>query len=149
MLQAEASVPAGWVSGVLLPRMQAISQQVCRAAQAKFVRRRGLFELLGLDFMVDDALTPWLIEVNSNPALWMHSPTQRTLLPALVRDCLHLVLEYNHKLAAAAAAEASSLPTGGAEGAVRVASLEEARKFVVLCDEALGPRVQYPCVSGA
>ena len=66
--------------------------EVCAAAQAKFVRRRGQFELLGLDFMVDEDLTPWLIEVNSNPALWMHSATQRQLLPALVRASLDLVL---------------------------------------------------------
>ena len=45
-------------------KMQQISQQVCRAAAAKLVRRRGLFELLGLDFMIDDALNPWLIEAS-------------------------------------------------------------------------------------
>ena len=27
------------------------------------------FEIFGLDFMIDDRLKPWLIEVNTNPCL--------------------------------------------------------------------------------
>lgn len=32
-------------------------------------RRRNNFELLGLDFMIDEDFQPWLIEVNTNPCL--------------------------------------------------------------------------------
>ena len=32
-------------------------------------RKRGLFELFGMDFMIDEAFRPWLIEINTNPCL--------------------------------------------------------------------------------
>jgi len=31
--------------------------------------RRFCFELFGYDFMIDELLNPWLIEVNTNPCL--------------------------------------------------------------------------------
>ena len=135
LLEEEGSVPAGWVDNTLTPQLQRIAQHVCAAAQAKFVRRRGQFELLGLDFMVDEDLTPWLIEVNSNPALWMHSATQRQLLPALVRDSLDLVLAYHCRL--------GETPDAAA---LRLSDVEaySADKFVILCDEAWGKDYQYP-----
>ena len=70
----QRQVPPGWVANVLSPKMMQIAQQVCRAAQAKFIRRRGLFELLGLDFMVDSVLDPWLIEVLSLFPLLLFPP---------------------------------------------------------------------------
>lgn len=32
-------------------------------------KREHNFELLGMDFMIDDRLKPWLIEINTNPCL--------------------------------------------------------------------------------
>jgi hypothetical protein len=32
-------------------------------------QRKNTFEILGYDFMVDQKLKPWLIEVNTNPCL--------------------------------------------------------------------------------
>ena len=32
-------------------------------------RRENNFELLGMDFMIDQGLKPWLIEINTNPCL--------------------------------------------------------------------------------
>ena len=56
-----------------------------------------------------------------------------------VHDSLHLVLEYHEKVAAATAAPP-----------VTVTDLKSYSpdKFVVLCDEALGPRLQYPHLPG-
>ena len=46
------------------------------------------FELLGLDFMIDDKLKVWLIEVNQNPCLSTLSSKQGTLISALVSDVM-------------------------------------------------------------
>jgi hypothetical protein len=31
--------------------------------------RRYTFEIYGYDFMIDDQLKPWLIEINTNPCI--------------------------------------------------------------------------------
>jgi len=71
-----------------------------------------------------------------------------------VRDSLHLVLEYHEKVATASPSVASSSSAAAAAAAaaapVMVTELKSYSpdKFVVLCDEALGPRLQYPHLPG-
>jgi hypothetical protein len=87
-------------------------------------------------------------QVNSNPALWIHSETQRQVLPALIHDTLHLVLDYHQHLADAAAAAAAAAATGGSStpSPVELTSLPSfsPEKFVVLCDEARGTPGAFP-----
>jgi hypothetical protein len=68
--------------------------------------------------------------------LWMSTGVHRQVLPAVIRDTLHLVLEYHDKVSCA-----SSTP-------LPVTSLTSYSpdKFAVLCDEALGTLAQYPTV---
>jgi len=67
---------------------------VFEASSSLLERRAGYFDLLGVDFMLDDQLGLHLLEMNSNPAIWFDSSaTLRALVPDLIATTLDLVLE--------------------------------------------------------
>ena len=49
------------------------------------------FELFGFDVMVDSTMKPWLLEVNSSPAMSMDNQIDYKVKPDLLRDTLKLV----------------------------------------------------------
>ena len=49
------------------------------------------FELLGFDIMVDSALKPWLLEVNSSPAMSMDGAADSRVKPDLLRDTFKII----------------------------------------------------------
>lgn len=49
------------------------------------------FELLGFDIMVDDKMKPWLLEVNSSPAMAMDGVADSIVKPDLLKDTLKLI----------------------------------------------------------
>lgn len=42
------------------------------------------FEIFGLDFMLDESLRPWLIEINTNPCLELSSNLLSRIIPGMV-----------------------------------------------------------------
>ena len=50
-------------------------------------------ELFGYDFIIDQELTPWLIEVNTNPCLEESSGLLKVLLPRMIDDALKLTVD--------------------------------------------------------
>lgn len=46
------------------------------AGNRKLMKRKGTYELLGCDFLVGKDLKPYLLEVNTNPALFTDTKTQ-------------------------------------------------------------------------
>ena len=48
------------------------------------------FELLGFDIMLDENMKPWLLEVNSSPAMSMETDIDSLVKPALIRDAMNL-----------------------------------------------------------
>jgi tubulin polyglutamylase TTLL1 len=51
-------------------------------------RKQNSFEIFGYDFMIDEDVNVWLIEVNTNPCLELSSPYLARLVPAMVDNAL-------------------------------------------------------------
>jgi tubulin polyglutamylase TTLL4 len=49
------------------------------------------FELFGFDILLDEALKPWLLEVNVSPSLSSSSPLDRRIKTTLLCDVFNLV----------------------------------------------------------
>lgn len=56
-------------------------------------RKHSLFEIFGMDFMIDDVFQPWLIEINTNPCLDTSSPVLQRIIPNLIEDTFKLCLD--------------------------------------------------------
>ena len=55
--------------------------------------KKHQFEILGYDFMIDEWLNPWLIEVNTNPCLEESSALLKALLPRMLDDTFKLTVD--------------------------------------------------------
>ena len=69
-----------------------IMQLIFLTIKDKLDRKFGCFELFGFDFLIDDNLNPYLIEINTNPALYTDTLAQKDLLPKLVEDIVKMSL---------------------------------------------------------
>ena len=49
------------------------------------------FELMGFDIMIDNQMKPWLLEVNSSPAMSMDGPADQRVKPDLLKDTFKLI----------------------------------------------------------
>ena len=82
-----------WVFTTFAARMKSIMTYAFQAAKPHLDRSVGYFDLLGVDFMVDEHLNTWLIEVNVNPALHTRCRPCQDLLPGMVRSVLDIELD--------------------------------------------------------
>lgn len=55
--------------------------------------KKHQFEIFGYDFMIDQMLQPWLIEVNTNPCLEETSAILKKFLPRMIDDAFKLTLD--------------------------------------------------------
>jgi len=58
-----------WVDNVLRPECKKAMIHLLRMSQHSFLKRSSVFELYGVDFMLDDQLNLWFIEANALPGL--------------------------------------------------------------------------------
>jgi hypothetical protein len=56
-------------------------------------KRPGCFEILGYDFMIDNDMSVWLIEVNTNPCFAESSSILKGILPRMIDDALKLSVD--------------------------------------------------------
>lgn len=64
-----------------------------KSVKGQISQQKHTFELLGYDFILDEDLNTYLIEVNTNPCLEESNELLRKLLPRMVDDMLNIVLD--------------------------------------------------------
>ena len=58
--------------------------------------RNRSHELFGYDFMVDEDLGVWLIEVNSSPSMEYSTPITQKLVMAMMPQIVRILLDHDH-----------------------------------------------------
>lgn len=96
-VQKEKKPQTDWVYNVFTPTMKEIMLLCFHASKNKIQQTQGMFELLGFDFMVDENMKVWLIEVNINPALHTNCKVLKEVIPGVVNETLDIVLEVFQK----------------------------------------------------
>ncbi|KAK1929832.1 Tubulin glycylase 3B [Phytophthora citrophthora] len=76
------------------PRMKEIVVQSLQCVQDMVQHRNNSCELYGYDFMVDDNLTPWLIEVNSSPACDYSTPIAQRYVESGLSGIIKVVVDH-------------------------------------------------------
>ncbi|XP_064642143.1 uncharacterized protein LOC135496646 isoform X2 [Lineus longissimus] len=87
-----------WVKNTCTKQMQRIMLHLFNSVRHKLTAKVGFFELYGLDFMIDDAMKVWLIEVNINPALHIGTEILKETLPPMVEESLAISIEVFEKV---------------------------------------------------
>jgi hypothetical protein len=60
-------------------------------------RRQNVFELFGYDFLIDEDLRTWLIEVNNNPYFGVANDYIKKVLPKMIDDMLEITVDSVYK----------------------------------------------------
>ncbi|XP_072282581.1 inactive polyglycylase TTLL10 isoform X2 [Pyxicephalus adspersus] len=94
---AAKSLPKDWVFSIFTKRMQQIMIHCFLSVKSKLECRRGFFDLIGCDFLIDDDFKVWLLEMNCNPALQTNCEVLKEVIPGVVNETLDLALEIFNK----------------------------------------------------
>jgi D-alanine-D-alanine ligase-like ATP-grasp enzyme len=57
---------------------------VFESGKDKLQKKKGFYELLGCDFILDEQLNPYLLEINSNPALFTDTNVLKQVITPLI-----------------------------------------------------------------
>ena len=77
-----------------MPQIQKYVNASLESVQDMVEPRRNSFEFLGYDFMVDEDLKVWLIEVNSSPSMDHSTHVTERLVKMVLSDLPKVILDY-------------------------------------------------------
>jgi len=63
-----------------------------KSVQSVIINDKHCFEVYGFDVLIDEALKPWLIEVNASPSLTASTEIDRNLKLGILGDAFHIVV---------------------------------------------------------
>lgn len=69
-------------------QIKSILAHCVRSAQSALEKKSGYFQLLGCDILLDENLKPYLLEINSNPAIFTDISAHKEIIPKVVHKVL-------------------------------------------------------------
>lgn len=75
-------------------RIKKIVKYSLRSVGRLGLRKANTFELFGYDFMVDENLRPWLLEVNSSPSMDYSTRVTAHLVKQVLHDVIKIVIDH-------------------------------------------------------
>jgi len=91
LLQTGKITDPNWLDNYLRPEFKKAMIHLLRLSAHKFHKDSTLFELYGVDFMLDENLNLWFIEANSSPALYGYSKPMEKFIVKMLQDHLKVV----------------------------------------------------------
>lgn len=94
----QKNLPQNWVLNEFTKKMHQIMTQVLHSIRYKIQRKVGYFGIYGYDFMIDEDMKAWLIEINVNPAITCNTDTLNKAIPPAIEEGLKISIECFEKL---------------------------------------------------
>ncbi len=79
------------IKDIIIKALITIQPHVCNKLSKTGCVRGQCFDLFGFDILVDDALRPWLLEVNMSPSLSCNARLDKQVKSTLLCDTFHLI----------------------------------------------------------
>eukprot|EP00331_Platyophrya_macrostoma_P002944 CAMPEP_0176429350 /NCGR_PEP_ID=MMETSP0127-20121128/13665_1 /TAXON_ID=938130 /ORGANISM="Platyophrya macrostoma, Strain WH" /LENGTH=432 /DNA_ID=CAMNT_0017811151 /DNA_START=262 /DNA_END=1560 /DNA_ORIENTATION=- len=94
LLQAGKITDPNWLDNYLRPTFKKAYIHLVRMSRHNYFNHSSVYEMFGLDFMLDDKLGLWLIEVNGSPQLVGTSPMKERLMIETLSDMFEIQYAY-------------------------------------------------------
>jgi len=91
----EQTFGSGTFEEKIKPQMKQIVTWALECVQDMVENRKGSHEFYGVDFMIDEDLNVWLIEINSSPDMEYSTPVTKRLVKTVSDDIIKVVVDYN------------------------------------------------------
>jgi tubulin monoglycylase TTLL3/8 len=72
-------------------KMKSIIVWSIKSCEGSVTGKKGFFEMVGYDFMIDENLNPWIIEINMSPSMDHSTPVTKKLVKMVQRDMANLI----------------------------------------------------------
>jgi len=94
LLESGKVTDPNWLANYLRPQFQRAFIHSVRMSESAFWKGSNVFEMFGLDFMLDDNLNLWFIECNSSPQLIGTNPMKTKFLVTMLSDLFEIEFAY-------------------------------------------------------
>ena len=89
----DKGIEKDWVYSTFTTKMKQIMTHCFLAVKHKLQCKTGYFDLYGFDFMIDENMKIWLIEVNVNPALAINCEALKEVIPGVIKETVNIAIE--------------------------------------------------------